>query len=88
MNELEFKLIKDNKEITFYVMATYHDDNMNKNFIIYTDNTYNKENNLNIYYSLYEIINNNIKLIPIKNNQERKICLELIKELVKKIKQE
>ena len=84
MNELEFKLIKDNKEITFYVMATYHDDNMNKNFIIYTDNTYNKENNLNIYYSLYEIINNNIKLIPIKNNQERKICLELIKELVKK----
>lgn len=84
MNELEFKLIKDNKEITFYVMATYHDDNLKKNFIIYTDNTYNKENNLNIYYSLYEIINNNIKLIPIKNNQERKICLELIKELVKK----
>ena len=63
MNELEFKIIEDNKEITCNAIATYHDDNLNKDFIIYTDNTYNEKKELNIYYSLYKRIDNNIKLI-------------------------
>lgn len=86
MNELEFKIIKDNKdnkETICYTVATYHDDESNKDFIIYTDNTYNEKKELNIYYSLYKIIDNNIKLMEIKNNNDRKLALELIKEIIK-----
>ncbi len=83
MNELDFKITKDNKEIICYTIATYHDDNLDKDFIIYTDNTYDKSNNLNIYYSLYKMIDNSIKLIEIKNNKERKVALELVKEILK-----
>lgn len=83
MSELEFKILKDNKEIVCHTIATYYDDNMDKDFIIYTDNTYDKSNNLNIYYSLYKMIDNSIKLIEIKNNKERKVALELVKEILK-----
>lgn len=70
-------------EVLFEVIATYHDDKLNKDFIIYTDKTYDEKGKLNVYYSLYEKCDNNIKLINTENSEERKIGLMLIKEIMK-----
>lgn len=70
------------KDKILEVIATYHDKELNKDFILYTDKTYNKDGRLNIFYSLYENVDNNIKLIDIKTNEERKIGLMLVKEVI------
>ncbi len=87
MDRLQFEIIdnKGNKKLCD-VMATYHDDNTNKDFIVYTDNTLDENHKLKVYYSLYTQIDNNIKLIDITDNEDKKIGLELIKELVSDIK--
>ena len=70
------------KDKILEVIATYHDEELNKDFILYTDKTYNKDGRLNVFYSLYENVDNNIKLIDIKTNEERKIGLMLVKEVI------
>ena len=86
MEDLRFKINKDGKEVECHVIATYHDDERNKDFIVYTDKTYNDKGELNVYYSLYEEVDNKIRLIEIKDNEDRKIGLELIQELLKDLK--
>ncbi len=68
------------------VIATYHDDDTNKNFIVYTDRTFDENKKLKVYYSLYEQLNNSIKLIDIKDPEDKKIGLQLIKEIIKDLK--
>ena len=84
MERLQFEKIENNKKILCEVIATYHEDSNNKDYIVYTDKKFTN-NKLNIYYSLYKIVNNKIILIDIKDNEDKKIGLELIKELIKEI---
>ncbi len=87
MESMQFEVTnKSGDKIICEVIATYHDDNRNKDFIVYTDRTINKDKKLNIYYSLYEKIENNIKLIDITDIEDKKIGMELIKEIIKDIK--
>lgn len=76
---------KFGKEIELEGIATYHDDELNKDFIVYTDKTFDETGKLKVYYSLYEKVNDNIKLIDITSNEERKVGLMLIKEIIKDI---
>ncbi len=86
MESMQFEVTKkDGKKVVCDVIATYHDDDTNKDFIVYTDRTLNEERKLNLYYSLYENQGNNIKLIDIVDIEDKKIGLELIKELVNDI---
>lgn len=87
MKETSFKMFDDNdKEIICYVVATYHDDDTNKNFIVYTDKTLTSDNKLKLYYSLYENVNNGIKLINVESSEDKKIGLQLIQEIIKDLK--
>lgn len=83
MKQVSFKIINNNKEIICDVIATYHDNENNKDFIIYTDKTLTDNGKLKIYYSMYTFLNNNIKLIKIKNLEDEKFCLKLIEEIIK-----
>ena len=50
MKQMNFKIInKNGKQITCEVIATYHDDENNKDYIVYTDKTFDKNNRLKIY---------------------------------------
>lgn len=82
MEDLSFNIENDGVIITCNVIATYHDDNTNKDYMVYTDNSFDKNNKLNVYYSLYETKDNSIKLINTTDAEDKKIGLELIKELV------
>lgn len=83
MQKLQFQ-VQDNigKTIMYDVIATYQHDK-DKNFIIYTDRTLNKEGKLNVYYSLYKETDKNIELIEITDTEDKKIGLELLKEILK-----
>ena len=86
MESMQFEITtKEGKKRVCDVIATYHDEEVNKDFIVYTDNTFDENNKLNIFYSLYKKNENGIKLINITDTKDKKIGLELIKELLKEI---
>ena len=83
MESMQFETIdKKGNKIICEVIATYHDDDSNKDFIVYTDKTFDENKQLKVYYSLYEKVDNNIKLIDITDSKDKKIGLELVKELI------
>ena len=87
MESMQFEITSnEGKKVVCEVIATYHDDNSNKDFIVYTDKSFDDNKKLNLYYSLYKKQNNSIKLIDITNAEDKKIGLEIIKELVNDIK--
>lgn len=46
MESMQFEITNSKgKKIVCEVIATYHDNYSNKDFIVYTDNTFNKDNN-------------------------------------------
>jgi len=49
----KFKCIIDNVEKEFEVLYTFKSTKTKKDYIIYSDNTYDEDNNLNIYSSIY-----------------------------------
>lgn len=83
---MQFEIIdKKGKKIICEVIATYHDDDTNKDFIVYTDKTLDENKKLKVYYSLYKKIDNSIKLIDITSNDDKKIGLQLVKEIIDSI---
>lgn len=86
MRSMQFEIKdKSGRKKICDVIATYYDDKTNKDFIVYTDKTLDKNKKLNLYYSLYKKIGNSIKLIDITDTNDKKIGLELIKELINDI---
>ena len=87
MERMQFERIdNDGKKVTYEVIATYHNDDDNKDYIIYTDNTFDENKKLKVYYALYEMIDDNIKIIEAKTNEEKKVGLELIKTIIEELK--
>lgn len=83
MECMQFEIIdKFGNKTMCDVVATYHDDDTNKDFIIYTDRSLDKNKNLRLYYSLYKQKDGNIKLIDITDVGDKMVGLELIKELL------
>lgn len=82
---MERMIIHDNVDLE--VIATYHDDNTNKDYVIYTNNKLDENKNITLDYSLYENIDDkSIKLIPIVNNEDKQIALNIIKSLIEDMK--
>lgn len=73
-----------NNNITYYVIATYYDEEYTKkNYIIYTDKNL-IDNKLQVYYSLYEKVSDKeIKLVDIKTPLEKQLALSFLKEVMK-----
>ncbi len=86
MESTSFKVINNGIETIYEVIATYHDDDSNKDFIVYTDRTLTSDNKSKLYYSLYESANNGIKLISIESLEDKKIGLQLVQEILKDLK--
>lgn len=61
-----FALDKNNNQKEYQVILTYHSDDYNKDYVVYTDNIYNDNGELQIYINSYnpddlELIANEIK---------------------------
>ena len=83
MERMEFTTKdKFGNDIVCEVIATYHDDNTNKDYIVYTDKTLDENKKLKVYYGLYEKVGNGIKLKEAKTPEEKSIGLQIIKEIL------
>ena len=76
----------DGREIICEVIATYHCEQNNKDYIVYTDRTFDENKKLRVYYSLYKMNGNHIHLINTTSNEDKKIGLKLIEEIIKNLR--
>lgn len=81
MKELSLITYENGLKVIYEVIATYHDDDTNKDYVVYTDKQTNENNNLNLFYSLYSCENNTMKLLETTEVEDKKIGLQLIKEI-------
>lgn len=90
-NKSVFKVLgEDGKEIECEVLFTFESDETKKNYIVYTDNTTDKDGNVKVYASVYDPNNDKPDLQPIETEREWKIIetiLESIQEESRKDKE-
>ena len=64
-------------------ILTYHNDEYNKHYVVYTDNEYDKNNELIIYISSYSLSNPETLVKEIDDKEEyKKIKIEINKILL------
>ena len=64
-------------------ILTYHSEEYNKHYVVYTDNTYNEKNELIIHISSYNLINPETIVKPIEDQKEyNKVKTEINKILL------
>ena len=69
MNDLMFEVLDENNNIRKLEML-YSFSEGDINYLVYTDNTYDSNNELNIYASRYDIVNNKYVLTEIVDDKE------------------
>ena len=92
MNKNSFTIIDpEGVEKTYDVLFTFDNEETKKSYIIYTDNTLDKNGNVEVYASIYDPKDPHSKLEEIKTDKEWKVIetiLSSIEEEVKKSKKE
>ena len=92
MNKNSFTIIDpDVVKKTYDVLFTFDNEETKKSYIIYTDNTLDKNGNVEVYASIYDPKDPHSKLEEIKTDKEWKVIetiLSSIEEEVKKSKKE
>ena len=84
---MNFKVIKDNKEIECEIIFTFEDQNNDINYIVYTDGTVDENNELEIYASRYEFKNGEYILVEIENEYEWDLIDNMIEAKCKEVGQ-
>ena len=84
-----FTVINDEgREITCNVLFTFDSDETKKSYIVYTDNTKDKNGNIQVYASIYDPNSHDtMELLPIETEKEWKVIetiLDSVQEEVKK----
>lgn len=67
MNIMKRQIVLVNN-MEYEVIATYSDEKSNKEFVVFTDNSYT-HNNLNVYYGLYDKDTKQIRGIDNPNDE-------------------
>ena len=67
MNIMKRQIVLVNN-MEYEVIATYSDEKSNKEFVVFTDNSYTN-NNLNVYYGLYDKDTKQIRGIDNPNDE-------------------
>lgn len=77
----KLKLIDESgKEIEYEIIIAFKWTKTNKNYIVYTDNTNDKNGNLNVFAAIY-YPNDSNKLDPIETDEEWDNIDRMLKEL-------
>lgn len=89
MNEKQKFIVVDDKgkQIECEPLFTFESEETKKQYVVYTDNTKDKNGNIRVFASIYEVTDKGNKLLPIKSDKEWKVIemiLESIKEETKK----
>ena len=86
-----FTVINDEgKEITCDVLFTFDSDETKKSYIVYTDNTKDKDGNIQVYASIFKPDADNegtpMELLPIETDKEWRVIESILSSLQEEIK--
>lgn len=80
--KLTFKIKDDSgKDIECEELYSFKNEELNKNYIVYTDNSYDEDGCLCIYAAIYNPLEEEKKLLPIENDEEWAFVEEMIDTL-------
>lgn len=79
---MTFKVENDEgKEIECEVLFTFESEKTGNNYIVYTDNTEDKDGNTKVYASIYNPEQDETKLLPIETDEEWRVIEIILDEL-------
>ena len=89
MNEKHNFVVLDSngKEVECEPLFTFESEETKKQYVVYTDNSKDKEGNIRVFASIYKVNDKGGELLPIKSEKEWKVIetiLESIQEESKK----
>lgn len=74
-----FKIIGDNgEEIECEILFTYCDEKTGKNYIAYTDNTFDEDENTKVFASIFNLEEENPILLPIETEKEWNLIEQIL----------
>ncbi len=84
----KFTVINDEgKEITCDVLFTFDSDETKKSYIVYTDNTKDKDGNIQVYASIFNPESEDVtELLPIESDKEWKVIETILQSLQEEIR--
>ncbi len=65
-----FTLLENGKEIEYTTLLTFYNEDFNKHYVVYTDNTTSEDGNLNTFASTYNPMGDDFELYPIETEEE------------------
>ncbi|MBQ2639887.1 MAG: DUF1292 domain-containing protein [Bacilli bacterium] len=86
MKKNTFTMIDDKGNETVYdVLFTFDSDETKKSYIVYTDNTKDEEDNIQVYASIYDPENPNSKFEAITTEKEWKVIETILSTLQEEV---
>lgn len=76
-----YETLDDGTKKSYDVILTFHNDNNDKDYIVYTDNVYDEYNKLKIYASIYNSYYNSFIGHP-NTDEEWDVINNLLKEVL------
>ena len=78
-----YETLDDGTTKSYDVILTFHNDDNNKDYIVYTDNVYDEYDKLKIYASIYNSYDNTFLGHP-DTDEEWDVINDLLKEVLEK----
>ncbi len=78
-----YEMLDDGTKKSYDVILTFHNDDNDKDYIVYTDNTYDENDKLKIYASIYNSYDNTFLGHP-NTDEEWDVINKLLKEVLEK----
>ena len=78
---------EDGKKVICNVLFTFDSDETKKSYVVYTDNTKDKDGNVQVYASIYDPKSlDEMELLPIETEKEWKVIETILDSLQEEIK--
>ncbi len=88
MHSNSFTMInEDGIEVKYDVLFTFDNEENNKSYIAYTDNTFDDEGNISVYASIYNPNSEDMQLSDIETEQEWKVIETILNTIQQEVKQ-
>lgn len=88
MENNSFTMINDKgEEVKYDVLFTFDNEETNKSYIAYTDNTYDADNNICVYASIYNPNDKEMVLEKIETEKEWKVIETILNTIQQEVRQ-
>ncbi len=83
MNENKKLVVIDDKgkKVECEPLFTFESEETKKNYVVYTDNSKDKDGNVRVFASIYKVTDKGGELLPIKSEKEWKVIETILESI-------